>query len=122
MSSIVKPHIYAFKADAAISKGHSVKIGTDSKHVAKATAASDKQVGVAQNDVTTAEDIVEVAVGGGGAQFLAGGSISAGDMLTATSSGAVVATTSNADRCIGYALEDAVSGDVFSGVVVVGII
>jgi hypothetical protein len=78
--------------------GKAVKIGADSKHVAVASAASDKMLGIAQSDATNAEDEMEVALPGGGAKALAGGNISAGDLLTSDGSGKLIATTSNADR------------------------
>jgi hypothetical protein len=122
MAVSMSPKILAFKADAALTKGWAVKVGSDSKHVAKATAKTDNQIGIAQNTVTTAEDVVEVALPGGGAKGLAGGSISAGDMVSATSDGSLIATTTTDDNYVGMAQEDAVTGDYFNVNVQVGII
>lgn len=119
MSSTSYPKVLTFKADGAIPKGSAVKIGTDDKHVAKATAATDKLIGIAQNAATDAEDLVEVALPGGGAKGLSGGSISAGDLLTADSNGALVATTTANNRVVGIAMQDAVSADIFAVEVVV---
>lgn len=114
MSSFAQQNILTFMADGAIPKGSVVKVGSDAKHVAKSTAATAKNFGIAQNAATAADDKVEVALPGGGAKGLAGGTISYGDLLTADSNGALVATTTANDRVVGIALEDAVANDVFS--------
>lgn len=121
MASTSKPRIIVFKADGAIAKGQPVKIGSDNDHVAAATAASDKSIGIAQVAVTTAEDKVEVAIPGGGAKLLAGGTIAAGDMLVPAASG-VVSSTNNGDRGIAIAMHAAVSGDIFWGEVMPSIL
>lgn len=120
MSVSFEPKIYAFKADGAVAKGKAVKAGSDSKHVAVASAVSDKLIGLAQNDVTTAEDLIEVAVPGGGAKGLAGGNISFGDFLTVNGNGKLVASSTANDHIIGQAMEDAVDGDIFSVNVIAG--
>lgn len=112
MASSKAPQIMAFLADAAISKGLAVKLGTDNKHVAKSSAATDSHIGICQAAVTAAEDTVEVAVQGG-AKALAGGTISAGDYVTADSNGALVATTTANDNVIGQAMQSAVANDIF---------
>ncbi len=114
MASTLQPNILAYKAAAAIAKGKVVKKGADDQHVAVCSAGTDKSVGILQNDVTTAEDVCEVAVPGGGAKALAGGTITQGDLLTADSNGALVATTSANDQVIAVAEEDAVANDIFS--------
>jgi hypothetical protein len=113
-SSIPQPNIVAFKADAAIAKGKAVKIGTDAQHVAVCSAASDKSIGIVQSVGSAAEDMLEVALPGGGAKALSGGTISAGDLLVPDSNGALVASSSNAERAIAVALEGAASGDLFA--------
>jgi hypothetical protein len=119
MSSSVRPHIVLKKSDGSISKGQIIKKGSDDDHVAAASAATDKTFGVAQNDAPNAEDPVEVAIPGGGAKFLAGGTIAAGDQLTSDASGHAIATTTTGDRVIGVAEVDAVASDVFAGFVTV---
>jgi len=113
MASSQAPKISAYKADAAIAKGVAVKLGTDFKHVAKSTAATDKSVGICQGAVSAAEDAVEVAMSGGGARALAGGTIATGDYLAPDSNGALVATTTGDDNVIAQALQDAVADDIF---------
>lgn len=112
MSSHSEPRIYAFKADAAVAAYLIVKGGTDKDHVAKATAATDKLIGIQQNESTTAEDKVEVAIAGGGAKLKIADTVAVGDRLTADSAGKGVVTTSNADKIIAIAMQDGVTGDV----------
>lgn len=114
MSSYAQPNVLTFKAAAAIPQGSVVKAGADNKHVAKATAATQKCIGVAQNLASAAEDKVEVALPGGGGKGLAGDTIAFGDLLTSDANGALVATTTANDRVVAMAMEDAVVGDLFS--------
>lgn len=123
MASTFKPNIQIFKCDAVVTKGQPVKFGTDSEHVAKATAATDHMIGIAQNTTTAAEDLVEVALPGGGAKALcATGGVTRGDILTADASSNCATTTTNADRCVAVAMDSAVSGDLFDVFVQVGIV
>lgn len=118
MSSYAEPKILAFKAAGAISQGMVVKPGADKSHVAKATAATDKNIGLAMCDTLNAEEIIEVALPGGGGKALLGGSVSFGDLLTADSNGKLVATTTANDRVIAMAMEDGVANDLISAHVV----
>ena len=101
----------AFKSDGVIAKGKAVKMGTDEKHVAKATAATDKVVGLCMGDVAAADDACEVAMFGG-AKGLLGGVVAAGDFLVADANGALVATTTANDKVIAQALEAGVADDL----------
>jgi hypothetical protein len=112
----------AFKADAAIAKGTAVKPGSDNMHVAVSASATSKNMGIAQTVATTAEDAIEIALPGGGAKGLAGGSWSFGDLLTPTTDGSLIVTTTPGDRYIAMAMEDAVIGDLASVEVVAGLI
>lgn len=114
MASHSESRTLTFKATAAISRGHAVKFGADRMTVTKATAASDLLIGVAQTAPTTAGDLVEVAINGGGAIGLAGGSISAGNKLTVHTDGTLLASTTANDQVVGVAMEDAVAGDLFA--------
>ncbi len=123
MSSTFKPNIQAFKADAAIAKGAPVKFGSDSKHVVKANAATDKIIGWSQNAPSAAEDMCEVALPGGGAKVLCGAAaVTRGDLLTADTSSCGLSTNTNADRYAAVAMDSAVSGDLFDAFVEVGIV
>lgn len=105
----------AFKSDtASIAIGSVVKAGSDKSHVAKASAATDKAIGLAQSLVESAEQAVEVALPGGGAKGLLGGTVSFGDFLASDSNGALVATTTANNKVIAQAMEDGVSGDLIA--------
>lgn len=121
MASTSTPKIYAYKAAAAIAKGKAVKVGADSEHVAVCSAATDKSFGIIQNAPTAAEDIAEVALPGGGAKGLAGGTIAVGDRLAPDSNGALVATTTENDNIVAVALDSAVAGDLFDVEVVLAV-
>jgi hypothetical protein len=117
MSSIVKPLIAAFVADAAIAKGQAVKIGSDSQHVAKVSAVTDESIGVAQSVASAAGDVIEVALPGGGAKCLAKTTIAAGDLLGHNADASLQKVDAANSRIIAVALEGAVAGDLFSAMV-----
>lgn len=117
MASSLAPKIVAFLADAAITKGMAVKIGSNDQHVAKSAANTDSSVGLAQVSVTTAEDTVEVAIGGG-AKGLLGESVVAGKLLVAHTDGTLVKANASGDKIIAMAMEGGASGDLIDVVVV----
>lgn len=121
MASSVQRQLVAFKADAAISKGMAVKLGTDADHVAKGAANTDACIGLAQNDVTAAEEPLEVAMPGAGGFGLAGESITKGKLLVSHTDGKLVQANASGDRVIAMALEDASSGDIFAVMVLAGV-
>lgn len=108
------PNLITFKAGAAISRGMSLKIGADSSHVIKCAAATEKNIGLAYSDATTAEDPVEVALPGGGALGLLGGTVVAGDFLASDAAGKLVATTTANDDVVAQALEGGVVDTLIS--------
>ncbi len=114
MSSINSPRIVTFKADGAIAKGKAVKIGTDREHVVVAAGNTDPCIGIAQNAAVNADDLVEVALQGGGAKGLAKESITAGKSLVSNADGSLEQTNASGDKIIGVALEDASAGDIFA--------
>lgn len=119
MASSSTPKIYVFKCAAALAKGVCVKAGADDDHVVVCSAATDKIIGITQVATTTAEDPVEVALVGGGAKALAGGTIAMGDLLTSDSNGALIATTTANNRVIAVAMQAAVANDILGVEVVV---
>lgn len=122
MSSIRKPNPLTFIAGSGgVTKGKAVTVSADGKTVVNANAVTDKTIGVAMGDASEGQ-AVEVAGPGGGAKGLAGGSISAGDLVAPTTGGALIATTSATNRYIGVAQQDAASGDLFAMDVVPGLI
>jgi hypothetical protein len=114
MASHTEPKIVALKAGAAIAKGKCVKKGSADTHVAVASAATDKIVGILQTATTAAEDVAEVALCGGGAKALLGGTVVMGDLLTSDADGALVATTTATNRVVAMAMQDGVSGDMIA--------
>lgn len=122
MSSIFPQNVLVFKCAAAIVKGVVVKPGADKDHAIVSAAATSLNFGINQTLTTTAEDKMEVAMPGGGAKGLAGGTFYFGDLLTADSAGKLVATTTPGNRYIAMALEDAVAEDLASVFVCAGLI
>lgn len=120
MSATLEPKIQVFLADGVIAKGKAVKIGTDRNHVAVCSATTDKAIGIAQSASTAAEDQIEVALPGGGAKFLAQATISAGMLLVPHTDGSIKKIAAANDCLVGQAHEDAVAGDLFAGIVLVG--
>jgi hypothetical protein len=112
MSSTSTPRIQVYKADAAIAKGKAVKIGSDREHVAVCSANTDKAIGILQSASTAAEDLVEVALQGGGAKALIGETISAGAYLVAHTDGTLVKPNAAGDHVCAMAMEDAVANDL----------
>lgn len=120
MASHLKEKCLAYKAAGAISRGMAVKPGADRSHVAKATAATDKIIGLAISTTENAEETIEVAHPGGGAVALLGDTVSAGDLLTADANGKLIATTTANNKIIAQALEDGVLNDLIAVNVIVG--
>lgn len=118
MASTFKPNIQAYKADAAIVKGMAVKQGTDFKHVAKSSATTSKHIGIAQCAASAAEDLVEVAMPGGGAKAYCQTTVTVGQLLTAHTDGYLKPVAAAGDRVIALALQDGVAGDLIDVMVV----
>lgn len=121
MASHSEPRIQAFKADGVIAKGSAVKIGSDKDHVAIGAANTDDCIGVAQSASSAAEDVIEVALPGGGAKVLAGETITAGKLLVSHTNGRLVQTNASADRVVAVALEAGVNGDLIAAEVLLGV-
>lgn len=107
------PKILVFVADGAIAKGKAVKIGSSKNHVAVVAGTTEKAIGVCQNVVSGAGELVEVAINGGGAKGLAKAAIAAGDILGVNADGALQKAAAANDRVVGIAMEDASAGDIF---------
>lgn len=111
MASYSNSDIVSFKIDSAVVAGQVVKFGTDDEHIAAASAVSDALIGVAQEAATTAEDLVEVAIGGG-ARALCGDTVTRGAKLTVDASGYVVVSSTANDQIIGIAMQAGVVNDL----------
>ena len=122
MSSYFRPKIGTFKAAGAIAVGNVVIGGADNAHVAISASGSAKNIGIAQSASVNAEDLIEVALPGGGAKALAGGTVAFGDLLTSDGNGALVVTTTPGDRYVAMAMDAADAGDLFSVHMVAGLI
>lgn len=119
MASSLTPQILVFKADAAISKGSAVKIGTDAQHVAKGAANTDKCIGIAQGAATAAEDLIEVAVAGG-AKALLGETCAAGSLLVSHTDGSLVKANTLGDHLVAKAIGGGASGDLTEVIITFG--
>lgn len=114
------PRILTYKADGAIAKGKAVKIGSDNKHVAVGAANTDKVIGICQNVSSVAEDLVEIAIQGGGAKGLLGENVVAGNLLVSHTDGSLVKANAAGDHLIAKALESGSSGDTIGVEVIYG--
>lgn len=120
MASSSSPKVLAFLATAAIAAYKAVKAGADDKHVAVCSAASDESVGIVQNVATAAEDTLEVALPGGGAKALLGGTVAFGNYLAPDANGDLVVATTG-QRYIAIAMQAGVDNDVIGVEVASGI-
>lgn len=120
MSSSSAPKIQVFFADGAITKGTSLKRGSDDGHVTPCTANTSKVIGIAQNTVTTAEDAVEVALPGGGGKALLGGSCAMGDLLVPHTDGSLKIIQAAGNRLAAKAMVAGVTGDLIGVEVIDG--
>jgi hypothetical protein len=112
MASSSQPKIVAILAGAAISKGMAVKKGSTDSYVIKGTANTSKCVGVAQNAPTTADDVCEVALPGGGGKGLLGESVAMGDLLVSHTDGTLVKANASGDHIIAMAMRDGSANDL----------
>lgn len=111
MSTITR-NIHSYRAGSGgVSKGNAVKLSSGS--VVKASAATDRVIGIAQNDASE-NGLVEVAHPGGGGFAKAGASISAGNLLSSNGDGDLIKVANADDIIIAQALEDASDNDIFS--------
>lgn len=122
MATSSKQRMQGYISDGAIAYGKAVKIGSDRKHVAVvSTGRTDKSIGICQTkDIDAAELSLEVAINGGGAKALLGGTVSAGDELGVNNSGQLIKVATANDRRVAIAMEDGVSGDIIAVEVCLG--
>ena len=119
MASTSEPKILTFKADGVIAKGKAVKAGTDKDHVAIGAANTDRCLGIAQNASAAAEDLLEVALPGGGAKALLGETVVAGNDLVSGTDGRLVKPNLAADEIIARAQQGGAANDLIAVEVVV---
>jgi hypothetical protein len=112
MASTSTPRILIFKADGSITSGKAVKAGHADGFVAIGAATTDKCIGIAQNTASASGKFIEVAINGGGAKALLGGSVASGHDVVCTTDGTLIVPGASADEIIGRAVEGGVSGDI----------
>jgi hypothetical protein len=118
----------SYKAGATINKNRIVCFGADDAHVIQGAAATDALIGVVDipgpaGSTSVAEERVDV-IRGGEADIEAGGTITRGAPITADSVGRAVAAAPAAgvnNRIIGFAMNSAVSGDIFPAMIQPGV-
>lgn len=121
MASHSTPRIQAFRAGADLSakKNCFVKFGSDDESVV-AAGAGEETVGILQSSDSTSGRIGEVALQGGGAKLLLGGTVTRGAYLKSDANGAGVAVTTDKDKYGAKAMASGVAGDVIGVEVVQG--
>lgn len=112
MSQASPNQILTFLSAAAIGARRAVKLNTTAEQAVVATDATGRLLGLTYDSATAAGQEIGVVVSGT-AKATAAGTIARGAAVTATTGGAVIATTTAEDYILGYALQSAVSGDVF---------
>lgn len=114
IASYSERRLQSYKVAAACARGIAVKPGADKTRVAKATAETDKCIGILQNTTTDTDEEAEVALPGGGAIAKLGGTVSWGDELSATTDGSLIKVSAAAKTVIAIAMEDGVIGDLIA--------
>lgn len=117
-------------ADGAVTKYRIVKKGSNEDDAAQGSAATDASLGISQHDAVDNEVLRIMLVGISKVEF--GGTVAQGDLLTSDANGKAVAVTrhthsenaagaytqsattgvGSAERAVGIAMSDAVSGDI----------
>lgn len=109
------PRPLAFKAGGAIVKGHAVKLSADDT-VVECTANTDNAIGIAMNDVSSAQATagadVEVALPGGGYKAVLGESVTRGLHLVPHTDGTLVKSNASGDNVIAVAMASGSSGEL----------
>jgi hypothetical protein len=100
-----------FVAGAAVSPYRIVKPGATDANVVQGAAATDKLIGVGDSLGASSGETFDVILDGI-ALVKAGGTIAFGDPITSDATGQAVASTTQGNRVVGYAMESAVAGDL----------
>ncbi len=118
--SVIDSGWTAKKVDAAIAKGIIVKKGASSDgYVQKATAASDKLVGITQDVTTAADQDSQIAVDGP-AKILVAESVVFGDFLTADADGKGIKPNNANENIVAKCMQDGSAGDLIACVICFG--
>lgn len=89
-------------ADLSAKQYHVVALASTSKQVKTAAAATGAVIGILQNDPLSGE--AASVVGAGMTKAVSGAAISAGDLVTANSTGQCIATTTANNKVVGKAI------------------
>lgn len=110
MAHYVEGSFKGYTAGATLTNGQAVKLNS-TLQVIPASAATDKIIGVVNQDVTNGWSTdVRLRSATGTICIKAGGTIAIGDAVTSDTAGLGVATTTAGNQIIGYALEAGVAG------------
>jgi hypothetical protein len=104
-----------FLAQATTVQFTAVKFGTTDDSVTPVTGTGDDVLGIAYEACAAADAnkrVIDVRILGI-ARCIAGGSITRGNKVKVTATGTLIATTADADKVVGIAMNTAVSGDQF---------
>lgn len=96
-------------ADLSALQFTAVRLGSD-RTVVSAANATAPITGILQNKPTSGQ-AASVAIGGIAKALVGAGGWSSGDLLTATTGGALITTTTDGHFTIGEAMEDAAAGE-----------
>lgn len=116
MSTVLQRNLGSFKAGGVIAKGQAVKFSANATVVA-CSATTDQAIGIAQN-AAILNDVLEVALPGGGGFGLAKTTIAQGDRLGINADGSLQKVASANDIVIAHATEAAAAADIFAVFVV----
>lgn len=115
MAAYSQPRIYSFRATAACGAYRVMKGGASEAYMQKATAATDKAQGISMSEATKADEMIEVALPGGGGKLILGvGGCAVGDLLVSDANGAGVVTSSANDKVIAKAMSAGVENDIIA--------
>lgn len=113
MASFPKPNLItnlAAGTDLSSSQYKAVTLAADG--AVDVSGANAEAIGFLMNSAELGK-VAEIATNGGGGKAIAGGTITAGDMLATDANGDVLTATAN-QKVVGRALESAVDGDIFA--------
>lgn len=122
MASHSTPRIFGFKATADYSAKQfcALIFGADDEHVTVASSAGARCMGILQNAPSAADAPAEVALPGGGAKAVLGGTVTRGNFLKVDANGALVAAATDKDEYVAKAMASGVAGDVIPVEVMLG--
>lgn len=110
MSTMNKPHIASFKAEADLSSSQYCAVKHGATDVGVVLAGAEQGMGVLMNAPVSGKP-AEVALLGGCAKVLLSGTVTRGDSLMVDANGKFLLATST-KKCLAVAMASGVSGDI----------